>query len=64
MQNAGITWDDTVLDKFVQSPAGLVHGTTMFVSVPGEADRQNVIRYLKTCLRTTRRKASHDSASH
>jgi cytochrome c len=48
MKNANITWDDGTLDKFLASPAGLVHGTKMFISVPNSADRQNVIAYLDT----------------
>jgi cytochrome c len=48
MKNANITWDDSTLDKFLASPAGLVHGTKMFISVPSSADRQNVIAYLDT----------------
>lgn len=48
MKNANITWDDATLDKFLTSPAGFVHGTKMFMSVPNGADRQNVIAYLNT----------------
>jgi len=46
MKNADITWDDAELDKFLANPTGDVHGTKMFVSLPGETDRQNVIAYL------------------
>src|SRR5882724_5160223 len=42
MKEANITWDDGTLDKFLQNPSGLVHGTRMFVSVPNPTDRQNV----------------------
>jgi cytochrome c len=48
MKNAGITWDDAELDKFLANPAGDVHGTKMFVNLPSESDRQNVIAYLET----------------
>jgi cytochrome c len=48
MRSANITWDDATLDKFLASPAGLVHGTKMFISVPNSTDRQNVIAYLAT----------------
>jgi cytochrome c len=48
MKNADITWDDTELDKFLANPAGDVHGTKMFVNLPSESDRQNVIAYLHT----------------
>jgi cytochrome c len=48
MKNANITWDDASLDKFLQNPNGLVHGTAMFFSLPNATDRQNVIAYLET----------------
>jgi cytochrome c len=48
MKNADITWDDTNLDKYLANPVGLVHGTKMFVNLPSETDRQNVIAYLDT----------------
>ncbi len=48
MKNADITWDDAELDKFLANPAGDVHGTRMFVNLPSESDRQNVIAYLET----------------
>jgi cytochrome c len=48
MKNADITWDNAELDKFLANPAGVVHGTKMFVNLPSESDRQNVIAYLDT----------------
>jgi cytochrome c len=48
MKNADITWDDAELDKFLANPTGDVHGTKMFVNLPSESDRQNVIAYLHT----------------
>jgi cytochrome c len=48
LKNAHLTWDSATLDKWLQNPSGLVHGTTMFVSVPSSTDRQNLIAYLKT----------------
>jgi len=48
MKNANITWDDATLDKFLTSPARLVHGTKMFMNLPSSTDRQNVIAYLDT----------------
>ncbi|KAA3451679.1 cytochrome c family protein [Mesorhizobium sp. SARCC-RB16n] len=48
LKNAGVTWDDGSLDKFLQNPNGFVHGTKMFISVPNPADRQNIIAYLGT----------------
>jgi cytochrome c len=48
LKSAHLTWDDATLDKWLQNPSDLVHGTTMFVNVPSSDDRQNVIAYLKT----------------
>ena len=48
MKDANVTWDDANLDKFLANPTGFVHGTKMFVNLPSEADRQNVIAYLRT----------------
>ena len=48
MKNANVTWDDANLDKFLANPAGFIHGTKMFVNLPSETDRQNVIAYLQT----------------
>ena len=48
MKNAHITWDDANLDKFLANPVGFVPGTKMFVNLPSETDRQNVIAYLNT----------------
>jgi len=48
MKNANVTWDDADLDKFLANPAGFIHGTKMFVNLPNETDRQNVIVYLDT----------------
>jgi cytochrome c len=48
MKDANVTWDDDNLDKFVANPAGFVQGTKMFVNLPNETDRQNVIAYLNT----------------
>jgi cytochrome c len=47
LKNAKIVWDAQTLDKFLQSPAGLVHGTKMFVSLPDPAARQHIIAYLQ-----------------
>jgi cytochrome c len=48
MKDANVTWDDANLDKFLANPTGFVHGTKMFVNLPNETDRQNVIAYLNT----------------
>ena len=48
MKNANITWNDANLDKFLANPTGFVPGTKMFVNLPNQTDRQNVIAYLST----------------
>jgi cytochrome c2 len=48
MKEANVTWDDANLDKYLASPTGFIHGTKMFVNLPNETDRQNVIAYLNT----------------
>jgi cytochrome c len=48
MKDANVTWVDANLDKFLANPVGFVHGTKMFVNLPNETDRPNVIAYLNT----------------
>jgi cytochrome c len=48
LKNAHLTWDEQTLDKFLQNPGGLVHGTKMFTSVPDTETRRRVIAYLKS----------------
>jgi cytochrome c len=48
MKDANVTWDDANLDKFLANPTGFIHGTKMFVNLPNEPDRENVITYLNT----------------
>ena len=48
LKNAHLTWDEQTLDKFLQNPGGVVHGTKMFATVPDAGTRQRVIAYLKS----------------
>ena len=48
LKSAAIVWDEKTLDQFLQNPGADVHGTKMFVNMPGDDDRQNVVAYLKT----------------
>jgi cytochrome c len=48
LKNAHLTWDEQTLDKFLQNPRGVVHGTKMFATVPDAGARQRVIAYLKS----------------
>lgn len=44
-----VTWDDDTLNKWITNPRAMAPGTKMiFAGLPNEADRQNVIAYLKT----------------
>jgi cytochrome c len=48
MKDANVTWNDANLDTFLANPVGFIHGTIMFVDLPNETHRQNVIAYLNT----------------
>ena len=48
MKEANVTWDDANLEKYLVNPTGFINGTKMFVNLPSETDRQNVIAYLDT----------------
>jgi cytochrome c len=48
LSNAHLIWDGPTLDKWLQGPPALVHGTTMFANVPNATDRANLIAYLET----------------
>ena len=48
MKNSGFTWDEASLDKYLTNPRKVVPGTRMvFVGLPKEQDRLDVIAYLK-----------------
>ena len=48
MKNSGFTWDEATLNKYLTNPRKLVPGTRMiFVGLPKEPDRLDVIAYLK-----------------
>jgi cytochrome c len=48
MKNSGFTWDDASLNTYLTNPRKVVPGTRMvFVGLPKEQDRLNVIAYLK-----------------
>jgi cytochrome c len=51
MKDANVTWDGANLDKYLANPNGFVHGTKMFVNLPSETDRENVVAYLNTLKR-------------
>ncbi|GAB2177219.1 c-type cytochrome [Dongia sp. agr-C8] len=48
MKNAGITWNEAELDKYLTNPKKDVPGNKMaFPGLPKEDDRENLIAYLK-----------------
>lgn len=46
LRDLAVAWDTARLDAFLANPRAMVKGTTMTVSVPGEADRAAIIAYL------------------
>lgn len=49
MKNANRTWDEATLSDYLTNPRQKIPGVKMiFVGLPNEADRQNVIAYLAT----------------
>lgn len=49
MKNAGLTWDDATLDRYLAAPMKVVPGTKMaFAGVADPAKRKELIEYLKT----------------
>ena len=48
MKNSGIVWNDETLDGYLEKPKKYLKGTRMaFAGLKKEADRANVIAYLK-----------------
>ena len=49
MKNSGIVWDEETLDGYLKAPKKYLKGTRMaFAGLKKDADRANVIAYLKT----------------
>ncbi len=50
LKNAGLTWDNATLDKWLADPAALVPGTRMngFTGIKTEQGRADMIAYLST----------------
>ena len=49
MKAAGKTWDDAALDAYIADPKTAIPGNKMvFVGIKDEADRKNLIAFLKT----------------
>jgi cytochrome c len=46
-KSSGITWDEATLNEFLTNPKAKIPGTKMvFVGLPKEGDRENVIAYI------------------
>lgn len=48
LQESGIVWDPARLDEYLANPKRTVPGTTMPVGLTNDAQRANVIEYLRT----------------
>lgn len=50
MKSAGITWDESSLDKFIANPDQVVHGNAMkpFGGIADASERNKIVEYLKT----------------
>jgi cytochrome c len=49
MKSSGIVWDEANLDKYLANPKQVVpHNKMAFIGLSKEADRENVIAYLKS----------------
>ena len=49
MKNSGIVWDEASIDAYVADPKGKIPGNKMvFVGIKDEADRKNLIAFLKS----------------
>lgn len=49
MANSGKTWDEATLDAYLADPKGYIPGNKMvFVGLKDEADRKNIVAYIKT----------------
>jgi cytochrome c len=60
LKSANVTWDETTLDKYLQAPGNFVHGTKMFVNLPGSKDRADVIAYLETLSASPNQSSGRD----
>ena len=49
MKSSGIVWDEETLDAYLKAPKKYIKGTRMaFAGLKKDADRANVIAYMKT----------------
>ena len=48
MKRSTITWTSANLDRYLSNPTRMMPGTRMVVSVPDDAQRAEIVRYLAT----------------
>ncbi len=48
LRDSKLTWDAATLNRFLNSPGGVVPGTSMALSVPDQADRDNLVAYFQS----------------
>jgi glucose/arabinose dehydrogenase len=48
LRDSKLTWDSATLNRFLNSPGGVVPGTSMALSVPDQADRDNLVAYFQS----------------
>lgn len=48
MRNLDVTWNAAELARYLANPTALVPGTTMAISVPNAAERDNIVAYLQS----------------
>ena len=47
LKNSGLTWSESMLDRWLTNPSALVPGTKMFFKVDDPKARADIIAYLK-----------------
>lgn len=58
MKRSDITWDEKSLDSFLEDPQGFIPGNRMpFEGLQDQADRENLLEYLKTASKQASSKA-------
>jgi cytochrome c len=47
LKSSGLTWDESILDRWLINPNALVPGSNMFFAIDDAQDRADIIAYLK-----------------
>jgi glucose/arabinose dehydrogenase len=48
LRDSKLSWDAATLNRFLESPGGVVPGTSMALIVPDKADRDNLVAYFQS----------------